>query len=131
MILLDTCAIIFAALKPEQLGRDASSEIFGAGAGRSLACSDISLWEIAMLVSRGRITISADPREFIARTLLAFRLDVLPITPDIAVMAADDRLFIHKDPADRIIASTSLHAGIPLITCDVNLRSVQNLKTVW
>lgn len=131
MILLDTCAIIYAALTPEKLPNKASAEITRGVEAKKLACSDISLWEMAMLISKGRLKPDADPRLFITRVLAAYNLTVLPITPEIAVLSADETLFSHKDPCDRIIASTAMHHKIPLITSDASLRTLAGLKTIW
>ena len=131
MILLDTCAIIYAALTPKKLAKKATMEIDRGVNAKKLACSNISLWEMAMLISRGRLKPDADPRLFITRVLTAYNLTILPITPEIALLSADDRLFSHKDPCDRIIASTALYHRIPLITSDASLRTLSGLKTIW
>ena len=131
MILLDTCAIIFAALTPEKLTPKAAKEIMCGIETRNLNCCDISLWEIAMLISRGRLKPAADSRTFISRVLTAYNLTVLPITPEIAVLSADERLFPHKDPCDRLIGATALHHKMPLITSDANLHALPGLKIIW
>ncbi len=131
MILLDTCAIIFAALTPEQMARKAAEEIARGIETKKLACCDISLWEMAMLISKGRLKPAADPLTFISHVITAYNLTVMPITPEIAILSTDERLFSHKDPCDRIIAATALHYKIPLITSDTNLRTLAGLKTIW
>ncbi|MBI5483609.1 MAG: type II toxin-antitoxin system VapC family toxin [Deltaproteobacteria bacterium] len=131
MILLDTCAIIYAALTPEKLPKNASVAITRGVEAKKLACSDISLLEMAMLISKGRLKPDADPRLFITRVLTAYNLAVLPIIPEIAVLSADETLFSHKDPCDRIIASTAMHHKMPLITSDASLRTLAGLKTIW
>lgn len=131
MILLDTCAMIFDALAPEKLGKKAFKELEkGRGAG-SLACSDISLWEIAMLVSKERLKPAMPLREFLADLISSNRLRVLPIIPEIAAHAACHTDFIHGDPADRIIAATALHHKATLLTCDTRLRKMNCFKTAW
>ena len=131
MILLDTCAIIFAALTPEKMAKKAAKEIARGIESKMLACSDISLWEMAMLISKGRLKPAADSRTFISRVVAAYQLNVLPITPEIAVLSADERLSNRKDPCDRIIAATALHHKMPLITSDAGLRTLAGLKTIW
>ena len=131
MILLDTCAIIYAALTPEKLAKKAAKEIAGGIETKKLTCCDVSLWEMAMLISKGRLKPAADSGTFITRVVTAFNLTILPITPEIAVLSANERLFHHKDPCDRIIAATALHHKIPLITSDANLRTLVGLKIIW
>jgi len=131
VILLDTCALIHASLTPDMLGKQAADTIDYGLQNKSLACSDISLWEIAMLINRGRIKPDADSALFIQQVVLAYSITIFPITPLIAVLSADDTLFRHKDPCDRIIAATALHNTIPLITSDSHLQGIPGLITIW
>lgn len=131
MILLDTCALIFDALTPEKVGKRAAEQITAGRLTGMLACSDISLWEIAMLISKGRLMPDLPAAEFIHLIITANRLRVLPILPEIALISADESLFRHNDPADRIIAATALHYKAPLLTSDANLKKTKHLKTIW
>ncbi|MCL2646970.1 MAG: type II toxin-antitoxin system VapC family toxin [Phycisphaerales bacterium] len=79
--------------------------------------SDIVFWEIAMLIQRGRIALDlTDPA--VARVLA--ELQVWPITLDIASAIHD--LDFDSDPADELIAATSLRHNIPLVTRDSTIR---------
>lgn len=131
MILLDTCAVIHVSLTADRLGKQAAAAITHGLQHKALACSDITLWEIAMLISRGRVKPDAESAFFIQQVIVAFSLTVLPITPQIATLSADDTLFCHKDPCDRIIAATALYHTIPLITSDSHLKGVPGLITIW
>jgi PIN domain nuclease of toxin-antitoxin system len=131
MLLLDTCALIYDALSPERLSRRAETAIEKGHEQGELACSDISLWEISMLIAKGRLDPGTDSLGFIRLLLAARRLQVLPITPEIAVTSCDRALFIHADPADRIIAATSLVHKARLITCDGHLAKVKGIAVLW
>jgi PIN domain nuclease of toxin-antitoxin system len=80
-------------------------------ANDELAISDIVLWELAKLIQVGRLGLDLDSREF-ARCLQSFR--VLPISLEIARMSTE--LDFSSDPADEIIAATSVIERIPLLT---------------
>jgi PIN domain nuclease of toxin-antitoxin system len=82
-------------------------------ANDELAISDIVLWELAKLIQVGRLGLDLDSREF-ARCLQSFR--VLPISLEIARMSTE--LDFSSDPADEIIAATSVIERIPLLTRD-------------
>ncbi len=82
-----------------------------------LAISDIVLWELAKLVQRGRLELDLDSATF-AKVLA--RITVIPISPAIATMST--RLDFKSDPADELIAATSLVEGIPLLTRDRRIR---------
>jgi PIN domain nuclease of toxin-antitoxin system len=131
MLLLDTCALIYDALTPERLSRRAVAAIDKGHEQGELACCSISLWEIAMLVAKGRLDPGTDALGFIQLVLAARRLQVLPITPEIAVTSADANLFSQADPADRIIAATALTHQVRLITCDGLLSKVKGLSVLW
>jgi PIN domain nuclease of toxin-antitoxin system len=79
----------------------------------SIAISDIVLWEISKLIQNKRVELDIDCSAF--RKLLA-RLTVFPITLEIARRSTE--LDFQSDPADEIIAATSIVEGIPLLTRD-------------
>ena len=130
MIVLDTHVMIYDALAPERMSSRARKAVNSGYKDESLACADISLWEIAMLIARGRVDPLIDAREFIETMIAARCIRVLPITIDIAVLAQSD-LFAHGDPADRLIASTAQRHGAALVTADTRLRALSHVKTIW
>jgi PIN domain nuclease of toxin-antitoxin system len=75
--------------------------------------SAIVLWEIAKLAQLGRITMNLDDAD-VVRALA--RVHVWPLTREIA--RTSTRLDIHGDPADELIAATSVVQNIPLVTRD-------------
>jgi PIN domain nuclease of toxin-antitoxin system len=131
LTLLDTCVLVFDALAPDRLSAEASRAIEEGEEDGSLACCDISLWEIAMLVAKGRLEPGADTLSFLKLVLASRAIRTLSITPEIATISTSDALFAHQDPADRIIAATALYHERPLVTCDEALRAVKGLKVIW
>ena len=85
--------------------------------GEPWSISAIVLWEIATLAKRGRIAVDLDDAE-VVRVLS--RVHVWPLTREVARMST--RLDIEGDPADEIIAATSVVHKIPLVTRDRALR---------
>lgn len=130
MIVLDTHVMVFDALRPARLSARARREVDKAADSQELACSDISLWEIAMLVARGRLEPGMDANQFIEDLLAFRRIEVIAITAGIAVLSQSDA-FAHGDPADRLIAATALFYRAPLITSDAKLRKLKNPATIW
>ncbi|MEK6244094.1 MAG: type II toxin-antitoxin system VapC family toxin [Pseudomonadota bacterium] len=130
MILLDTQVLLFDALEPKRLSRKARTALEEGMQADALACSDISLWEIALLAARRRIDAGPDIAAFIESVLQLRSVRVLPITPAIATLAQSD-LFVHGDPADRLIGATAIEHGVPLVTADAELRKLRDLKALW
>jgi len=57
--------------------------------------------------------------------------DTPAISPEIAELSVNFGPEINNDPADRLIAATSILKNIPIITADQNLRNATILETIW
>jgi PIN domain nuclease of toxin-antitoxin system len=86
--------------------------------GDTWSISGIVLWELAKLVQLGRVDLDLDDPE-VVRTLS--RLHVWPI--DLAVAVQSTRLDFGGDPADELIAATSVVHRVPLLTRDRRIRA--------
>jgi PIN domain nuclease of toxin-antitoxin system len=128
VVVLDTHVLVYDTLEPKRLSARARRALEGAHG--PLAASDISLWEIAMLISKGRLDPGADAASFIEKIVEARSLRILPISPQIAVLAQADE-YAHGDPADRIIAATARAHGTVLVSADAQLRRLRSIKVLW
>ena len=129
MILLDTCAIIWDALEPKKLTVEARRAI--EHNGNELVICDISLWEIAMLISKQRLQVNNTASGFTRLALQARDFQVAEITPEIAELSVNFGTELNKDPVDRIIAATSIVRNAPIVTADRNLRDARSIETIW
>jgi PIN domain nuclease of toxin-antitoxin system len=129
MILLDTHVLVWAADGPDRLSRTAASEIRHARRDGGLAISAMSLWELAFLLTRGRIQMYGTVES--SMRLLTEEVTVIPITPEIAVLAALFPEDYPGDPGDRLIGATARAEGLTLITHDERIRKSPLIKTVW
>jgi PIN domain nuclease of toxin-antitoxin system len=130
MILLDTHVLVWAAEGSDHLSRTAASVIRRARrGGGGLAISAMSLWELAFLLTRGRIQMYGTVES--SMRLLVEDVMVIPITPEIALLAAQFPDDFPGDPGDRLIGATARAEGMTLITRDENIRRSPLLKTVW
>jgi PIN domain nuclease of toxin-antitoxin system len=130
LTICDTHILIFWQDNPNRLSKKAKEAIEIALERKQLACSDISFWEIAMLFKTGRLRNDISGTQYMNDILLTMSLNVLPITSEIAMLSQQD-IFIHKDPADRLIASTAIAHKAPLITADSKLANIQSLDILW
>jgi PIN domain nuclease of toxin-antitoxin system len=131
MILLDTCAIIWDALDPGRLSIQAKRAIDRADQNNALVISDISIWEIAMLVKKGRIEIDTSAANFLNLFLQSRNVSVIQISPEIAELSTHLGPDISNDPADRLIAATSVVHNAQLITADQKLLDNELVDTLW
>ena len=92
-------------------------------AAKHLGVSAISVWEVGMLESKGRIQLKKSCLDWVRDALKAPRVRFLPLTPEVAVESSRLPGTLHGDPADRILVATSRLEGASLVTKDRQLQS--------
>ena len=130
-MVLDTHVIVWRALQPEKVPAKVLQAIEKEEKHRPLRVCEISLFEIAMLMRRGRLDARLPFREFIDLILTASAYDLTGINPEIAGLAVEFPENVTKDPADRLIAATALFYKAQLVTADTNLRKSEIVTTLW
>jgi PIN domain nuclease of toxin-antitoxin system len=83
-----------------------------------LGISVISCWEVAKLVENGRIKLQCSVEEWIEQALGYPGVQLLQLTPRIAIESTQLPGIFHRDPADQIIVATARVWGCPLLTAD-------------
>ena len=118
-IVLDTHVWLWLVQgEASRLSAEAIRQLEAGSRRGELLVSAISVWEVAMLESRGRITLSRPVDDWVRAALAAPGTRLLPLAPEIAVESTRLPGPPHGDPADRIlIASARIH-GARLATCD-------------
>src|ERR1700728_4625261 len=92
--------------------------IESSAAGGRLYLSIISVWEVALLESKGRIELSLPCGLWVQQALAIPGLALAPLTPEIAIESCNLPPPFHGDPADRIIVATARNMGARLLTRD-------------
>jgi PIN domain nuclease of toxin-antitoxin system len=116
--LLDTHAWVWWVQADPRLDRRTVEALDGLPPNERPVLCDISLWEVAMLVTLGRLTL-AEPLESWLETAADPRtVRVVPVTPAVAAEVARLPETFHRDPADRLIVASCRALGHPLVTRD-------------
>ena len=131
MITVDTHIIIWNALKPDAISPRARKAISKANFKDGIILSEISWWEITMLIKKNRLKIDVSFLEFSRLVISSNKYILKGITPEIADLSVNLPDEINHDPADRIIAATSITYKAPLVTADENLLHAKRIRTIW
>lgn len=89
--------------------------------------SSISCYEMVLAHQKGRLEIKMDIRQWLMDALEPSGIELLGLTPEIALRAVN-LSGIHKDPFDRIIIGTALEYGAKLASIDGLFPKYPELK---
>jgi PIN domain nuclease of toxin-antitoxin system len=124
-LLLDTAIVIWAIESPERLTTRAAAAL--GTTENVLEMSAVSLSEIAIKTSRGKLRISAAG---VHQALEDLDIHILPYTADHAFLLFELPLH-HRDPFDRQIIAQALAEKIPVVTSDEKFSFYKGLKIIW
>lgn len=89
-----------------------------AAAAGLLYVSVISIWELALLVKRGKISLNTSVDRWTQAALSMQGINLLSFTPEIAIESVHLPDSVHKDPADRILIASARVERLTLVTRD-------------
>lgn len=131
MILLDTHVWIWWVSNPDLLSSQANTLINKAMVEKKIYISSISVWEVAMLVVKGRLHLTLDVKDWIRSCESLPFIQFVPVTNTIAFEAVHLPEKSFSDPADRIIIATALALDLVLITKDKKIQRADRVRTAW
>jgi PIN domain nuclease of toxin-antitoxin system len=123
LILLDTHCLVWLDQADTRMGETARDLAEAAIEVANLAVSVISFWEIALLVTRGRLR-ARQPVSRWRHDLLEHGVIELPLGGGICIVAAHLQDF-HAGPADRFIVATAQAISAKLVTADDKMLAWQ------
>ena len=126
LLLLDTHALVWYAEGSLKIGASTKKAVRLGTRGDRVLVSAITPWEIAMLVSKKRLSLSSDVMEWVNELFAKPGLSLVPLEPKIAVASTRLPFDMHPDPADRILVATARQLGATLVTAD---RALLELAT--
>jgi PIN domain nuclease of toxin-antitoxin system len=128
--LLDTHALLWWVDGSKKLAREQYRATERAASTAALFLSEISFWEIAMLVEAGKLTFRDPLDEWLERAAAAPAVQRIGITPTIAREVASLSTTRNWDPADRIIVATARVLGARLVTSDSRIIASKLVPTI-
>jgi PIN domain nuclease of toxin-antitoxin system len=127
MILLDTHVWVWW-VNESSMGSKDMLRIIQEHQDDGLGVSIISCWEVAKLVERGRLELSTPVEHWIEQALAYPGVELLELTPRIAVESTQLPGEFHRDPADQMLVATARVYDIPLLTADSKLLDYPHVK---
>ncbi|MGC3874906.1 type II toxin-antitoxin system VapC family toxin [Halomonas sp. GXIMD04776] len=132
MIVLDTHALVWWVSADSRLSAAARQVIEQEMAQQGkILVSAISAWEIAMLIEKGRLTLTMDVDEWLDKVASIEVVSFVSITPRVAVQSTRLPGSFHADPADRLIVALARESNALLITADGRIQAYPHLKWLW
>lgn len=125
--LLDTHTFLWWNIEAAQLSSRIRA-IIGEG-DNEIFFSAASGWEIAIKYARGRLTLPGPPDAYVADTLMYNRFTPLPIQLSHALQVYQLPP-IHSDPFDRLLVAQSQLEGLPLLSCDAEIKQY-DVQVIW
>jgi PIN domain nuclease of toxin-antitoxin system len=114
-LLLDTHIWLWSLSDPAKLGRRVKSAL--TAAGNELWVSPISVWELLVLVERGRVKLDDEPRRWVAEAMNRTPAEEAALTFEVAIRSREV-MSAHSDPVDRFLVATALVYDLTLVTAD-------------
>lgn len=125
--LLDTCTFVWLCAKPDQLSATAVSAI-GAD-DSSLVVSYVSILEITLKWTAGKIVLPSPPRTWIHEQMKVWAMQSLALQTD-DIYRNSELPHLHKDPFDRLLVSAALNHNLTILTPDEWIRRYP-VSTLW
>lgn len=129
MILLDTHIWVWW-VHDESLLTPAQREAIRANEEDVIGVSAISCWEVAKLVEYGRLELPCPLEEWFELALSYPGIQILALTPEIAIESTRLPGEFHRDPADQIIVATARVYDCPLVTSDEKILKYPYVRTI-
>ncbi len=131
MILLDTHVWLWLLHDPTHLSSQAQALVDLEEPQNGLLVSAISVWEIAVKSSIGKLKLPLLIDEWYNLAQAHSGIVIEPLSPLDAIASTQLPDSFHKDPADRILVAIARRYGIPLVTCDAKILNYPHVRTVW
>ena len=129
MIVLDTHALLWWALDPDQLSPRALQLVKQMEREGGFA-SAISIWELGIKVKRKKLDLGLSVEDLAKGIERSGAVELLPVDTKTWLRSLS-LPWDHTDPADRVIVATALGRGLPVLTKDSVMRSFDGVKCEW
>lgn len=120
-VLVDTHIWIWYLNGESTLSTRIKKLIDASAINHELHVSAITVWEIAMLASKKKITLNTSCQAWIDKSLSLPGVLLIPLSPEIAIESCYLPGEFHGDPADRMLVASARIENLCLISRDTKI----------
>ena len=126
-LLVDSHSLIWAVDDPSRLSPAAITAL--QDPANELLVSAATVWEIAIKVGLGKLTLSMGYQDWMNKAIADLNLAILPVT--VAYAAAQAGLpWHHRDPFDRLLIAQALLDSLSVVSADAQFDAY-GLTRIW
>jgi PIN domain nuclease of toxin-antitoxin system len=131
MVVIDTHVWLWWLHDPSRLSPLARTNLFSEEKQGIIVISAISVWEIAVKLQLGKLTLPMDIHTWYEKAASYPGIRIEPATPRDSIESTLLPGDFHKDPADRLIITLARRHGVSLITRDQAIIDYPHVETIW
>ena len=128
-IILDTCALLWWSLDPDELSPVAKTTILKMEQSKNGITSAMAIWEIAIKVKNQKLDLGVPLAKYVARLKQSDVVKIMPVETDILVDSVNLE-WSHRDPVDRIMVALANYYDAPILTKDQKIRNFY-ANVIW
>jgi PIN domain nuclease of toxin-antitoxin system len=120
-IILDTCALLWWSLDPNQLSLNAKAAINTMEKQKNGITSAMAIWEIAIKIKNQKLDLGTALDIYVARLKQSDVVKIVSVDENVLVTSVNLQ-WLHQDPVDRIMVALALSYQCPIITKDQEIK---------
>jgi PIN domain nuclease of toxin-antitoxin system len=128
-IVLDTCALLWWSLDPDEFSPKAKAAIARMEREKDGITPAIAIWEIAIKVKSKKLDLGTPLDIYLKRLKQSDVVKIIAVDEDVFVTSVNLE-WSHRDPVDRIMIALAMDRNCSIITRDKEIRKFYD-NTIW
>ncbi len=128
-IVLDTCALIWWSLDPDQLSQSATEVCKQMEKEKNGLVPSTAIWEIAIKIKNKKLDLGVDLNEYVTSLKKSSVVRIVPIDEDVWLGSVKLE-WGHRDPVDRVVVALASSNQASIITADREIRNFYS-DVIW
>ncbi|WP_414619861.1 type II toxin-antitoxin system VapC family toxin [Calothrix sp. CCY 0018] len=121
-IVLDTCALIWWSLDPNELTSAAIEACKQMEKNKNGLVPSIAIWEIALKIKNKKLDLGVNLNKYVASLKKSDVVSIVPIDEDVWLESVNLE-WEHRDPADRVVVALASRNQASIVTADTEIRN--------